>query len=305
VRRRAAALLGAAALDLLVGEPPAQAHPVVWLGRAISLAERTAPRGGHARQLTWGAVLAGGLPLVAALVSGVAGRVCRRCGPAGVLAEAAMLKPAFALGALVGAGGIVRRALDLGDLARAREELRSLVSRDTGSLDGGLVAAAAIESLAENLTDSVLAPWLAYVAFGLPGAYAYRAVNTLDSMIGYHGRYEYLGKAAARLDDLLNCLPARVGAVLLAAAAPAGLGSCTRALRTALRDAQRTASPNAGWTMAAMAGALGVRLEKVGAYALGDGRIPDSVDIARAQRIVLGAAGLALMALALGLGRRA
>ena len=292
-QERAVVLAVAALLDLLAGEPPARLHPVVWMGRVVAGLERSAPRQGRRRQLAWGAAVALVGPAGAALGAAVARRAIRRLGPVGLLGEAALLKTTFAVRALVAAGSAVQAALDAGDEAGARAALRSLVSRDTMALGPPLLAAAAIESLAENTTDSFLAPWLAYALAGLPGAFAYRAVNTLDSMIGYRGRYEYTGKAAARLDDTLNLVPARLAMALLALAAPAGGGSPLRAVRAARRDRGVTASPNAGWTMAAMAGALGLRLEKVGAYALGDGRDPAAPDIGRARRIVLATAALA------------
>ena len=136
------------------------------------------------------------------------------------------LKPVLSLRALAGAAAQVEQALEAGELDQARQALRSLVSRPTGGLTAPLVASAAIESLAENLPDSLLAPVLYYLIGGLPAAYAYRTANTLDAMIGYRDpRYEYLGKAAARLDDLLNLAPARFGGlalILAAAARPAG-----------------------------------------------------------------------------------
>lgn len=298
-------LLTAVALDAALGEPPARLHPVVWLGQLAAALERRAPQRGRGRQLVWGAATALALPTAAALVGALAGRACRALGRAGWPVEAALLKGAFAVRALVVAGEAVRRALVAGDDEAARGALRALVSRETADLTPGLMAAAAIESLAENCTDSVLAPWLAYLCFGLPGAWAYRAINTLDSMIGYRGRYEYLGKAAARLDDAVNWLPARLAAAALLVAAPAGRGSACRAMGTAVRQHRRTASPNAGWTMAAMAGALGVRLEKRGAYVLGDGPEPGPEDIRRAQRIVMATAALALApALGAWLARR-
>ncbi len=169
-----------------------------------------------------------------------------------------------------------------------------IVSRDTSALPPELVAAAAIESVAENASDSFVAPVLAFAAFGLAGALAYRAANTLDAMIGYHGRYEHLGKAAARLDDLLNVVPSRLAAALIALASPFGGGDAVRAWRIARRDHGRTESPNAGWPMAAMAGALGVELEKVDHYRLGDPLEPPSAShLRRAVRIVLGAMALA------------
>jgi len=287
-------LVAAIALDLVAGEPPGQIHPVVWLGRLIAALDRRAPRGGRSSQLAYGAAM---VAIVAGLSAAVAARLSRMAGPVpgGRLGQVWLLKTTFAVRALLAAGEAVRRPLEAEDLDDARAALRSLVSRETAHLPPGLVAAAAIESLAENLTDSALAPWLAYAPFGLPGAAAYRALNTLDSMVGYRGRYEHLGKAAARADDVVNLVPARLCALLIAAAAPAGGGSPARAWRTALRDHGRTASPNAGWTMAAMAGALGVELEKAGHYRLGEGRQPDPADIRRAQRI-------AAVALALGAG---
>jgi adenosylcobinamide-phosphate synthase len=186
----------------------------------------------------------------------------------GVVLESLLLKPAFSVRALFEAAQAVERALGRGDADAARESLRSLVSRETGTLSESEIAGAAIESLAENTNDSIIAPALAYVLFGLPGAYAYRAVNTMDAMLGYRGEYEWLGKAAARLDDVVNLVPARVTAILLVLASVMR-GSGRAALRAAVRDHARTASPNAGWPMSAMSGAIGVRLTKQGAYTLG------------------------------------
>jgi len=149
------------------------------------------------------------------------------------------------------------------------------------------LSAAAIESLAENASDSFIAPLFYYRLFGLPGAFAYRAVNTLDAMIGYHGRYEFLGKVAARVDDALNVVPARVTALLLVIAARFTRDNARRAWQTMRRDHTRTESPNAGYPMSAMAGALDVRLEKVGHYRLNEnGRAPQPRDIRRAARLV-------------------
>jgi len=142
-----------------------------------------------------------------------------------------------------------------------------------------------------------MAPLVAYALFGLPGAVAYRAVNTLDAMIGYRGRYEYLGKAAARLDDLLNLIPARLTAGLLLVAGALARADVAGGVRVLGRDRRRTASPNAGWPMAAMAGLLGVTLEKPGHYRLGDGTAAvGAADIDRAWRIVAIAAALAAIA---------
>src|SRR4029077_4357780 len=160
----------------------------------------------------------------------------------------------------------VSRALARGDLAAARQGLASLCSRDPAALDGPALAAATIESLAENASDSVVAPLFYFALFGIPGAVFYRAVNTLDAMIGYHGRYEYLGKAAARFDDLLNLIPARLTAWLLLGAGSLTAADATRGWSICRRDGGNTESPNAGRPMAAMAGLLGVELVKAGHY---------------------------------------
>ncbi|MFO8143238.1 MAG: adenosylcobinamide-phosphate synthase CbiB [Dehalococcoidales bacterium] len=160
------------------------------------------------------------------------------------------------------------------NLDRARSALQALVSRDTSSLPRPLLVSAAVESTAESACDSFVAPLLFFLIFGVPGALAYRCVNTLDSMIGYHGKYEYLGKFPSRLDDVLNYIPARITAMLVVAAAFFSGRDYRRSWRVAFGEHGQTDSPNAGWPMAAAAGAMGVRLEKVGQYRLGNGSPP-------------------------------
>jgi adenosylcobinamide-phosphate synthase len=274
-----AAVLVALGLDLL-GELPATWHPVVWFGKLIRRLERTAPQG-HLPQLLYGAamlVLAAPAALrPAAIVQSLAKRVRaeaiqRGCAGGGIimyaLIEGVALKPLFALRMLAEAGRSVRQALEEHNLPAARQALQSLVSRERSELTAELAGAAAIESLAENLSDSIVAPLFYYTLFGLPGAAVYRLFNTFDSMVGYHGQYEYLGKAAARLDDALNLLPARLTALLIIALTPLFGGNRLTAWQIWRRDAHRTASPNAGHPMAA--GALGLQLEKIGHYRLGN-----------------------------------
>lgn len=287
--------LAAAALDLLLGEPPAAMHPVVWMGRTLRSLERLAPRD-ETFQLVYGAAMVAIASALAAAL-GVAVRLLPR-GPVRALAAAWLLKTTFSLRALLEAGRRVEEALERGDSARARAALSDLVSRPRGDLDDAHTASAAIESVAENLTDSYVAPLLCYAAGGLPAALAYRAVNTADAMVGYRGRYELLGKASARVDDALGWIPARAAAAALVAATPLVGLDLRRALETSVRDHRRTESPNAGWTMAAVAGALGVWLEKLGHYRLGDGRAPVATDVARARRLVLAAAVLSTVAVA-------
>ncbi len=297
------ALAVALGVDVIGGEPPASIHPVVWMGRTIALLERRAPCG-EGRRLIYGAgmvaLCAGLFVLPAWLLEQSLQRVRGQGGALGValgtVALGLCLKPAFAVRALLRATADVGAALTAEDLPGAREALRSLVSRDTATLPPPLLAAAAIESVAENSSDSVVAPLFYFVLWGLPGAMAYRVVNTLDAMIGYRTpRYEHLGKVAAYLDDLANLLPARLTGLLFVLAAPAVGGRPVEAWRVMRRDHRLTASPNAGWPMSAAAGALGVTLEKAGCYRLNlQGRQPTGGDVWRALRLTRAALALGI-----------
>jgi len=232
----------------------------------------------------------------------VAGRRLTRALLLGVL-----LKQTFSIRRLLEEGARVAESLERGQLEQARFQLRALVSRPTEELSSELCAAAAIESLAENVADSIAAPLLFYSLFGLPAAAAYRVVNTADAMFGYRGETEWLGKSAARLDDALNWAPSRLSALALTGASllQRGRDAAASAWLTWRRDGGRTASPNAGRPMAAMAGALERRLEKRGHYVLGDGhREPDAGDIRAALQLTgLAAALLAAAALLWGARR--
>ncbi|MSQ05607.1 MAG: cobalamin biosynthesis protein CobD [Dehalococcoidia bacterium] len=284
-------------LDLAGRELPARLHPTVWIGKTVALADRISPKG------RVGGLIAGGL--IALLIPGLwaAAAWFAVQGLQGVhsvayiLVGAVWLKSTFSVRMLHGVAGSVRDRLLRGDVASVRQEMRSLVSRDVSALTAEQMTAATVESVSENTTDSFIGPWLAFALFGLPGAVAYRAVNTLDSMIGYHGKYEYLGKASARLDDLLNLAPARLSALLLLAGSALLPGQrLAGAWRIMWRDHGRTASPNAGWTMSGMAGALGVELEKVGHYRLGDPTRPlEPADITRAVQSMYLIAALGLV----------
>ena len=268
------ALLLALALDLAAGEPPNRLHPTVWIGKTVALAERIAP-GPHSSstvQLAAGAVMGLLIPAAWAAAAWTVSYGLLQLHPlAYLVVVAAILKTTFSVRMLHRVAADIGRILSSGDLIEARRRMSALVSRDTSQLTIGQMAAGAIESVAENITDSIVGPLLAFALFGLPGALAYRAINTLDSMVGYHGRYEYLGKASARLDDIVNLVPARMTALMLWLATVALPGmSARRAWRIMLAHRGRTESPNAGWTMAAMAGGLDVTLEKVGHYRLGD-----------------------------------
>lgn len=297
----AGVLLLALAIDLALPEPPNALHPVVWMGRAISALERLADRRGRTAVFLIGLGMAIALPAAFGGAAWLAMLGLRELGGVPYLIGGALLlKTTFAVRGLARAAQDTQRSLEGGDMRQARNSLRSLVSRDAATLSTPLAAAAAIESVAENTTDSYIAPWLAFALFGLPGAFAYRALNTLDSMIGYHGKYEYIGKASARLDDAANLLPARIGAMLLIAAGALSGMPARRGLHTVLTERRLAASPNAGWTIGAMAGLLGVELEKPRHYRIGGGfPQPSAAHIGAAVRLAYIVASLgALLALA-------
>jgi adenosylcobinamide-phosphate synthase len=295
-------LLLALVLDALFGDPPNRFHPVVAMGSFIRWASQRTPASGNARQFIYGMIfmLIGialfSLPLIA-LQS-----LLQPYPWLAVIVNALLLKVTFSMRRLLEAGREVETALAQGNLPEARRAVSwHLVSRNTNALGEGHVSSATTESLAENLPDSFIAPLLAFAIGGLPLAWAYRFINTADAMIGYHDeKHEYLGKFAARLDDLLNWIPSRLGGLFIAlAAAPFASGSLGHAWRTMLAQHNRTASPNAGWPMSAAAGALGVTLEKINYYMLEGGpHLPDVAAIRRARRLILAASLLSSLFIA-------
>jgi adenosylcobinamide-phosphate synthase len=268
-------LLLALAIDLSLGEFFPPLHPVVWMGKLTSLGMRIAPRRGQWAQVSYGGVL---VVLVLAIFVLPAFFLLSYLHElnvvAYVLVGAFLLKSTFSIKELRRAALKVKELLQDGKLGRARAEVKALVSRDTGRLDEPHLVSATIESVAENTSDSFIAPLFFFLLFGVPGAIGYRVVNTIDAMIGYHGEYEYLGKFAARLDDVLNFIPARLSGLLLVAAAFLLGMSGKKAWRVMLRDHAKTESINAGWPMSAAAGALRTRLEKLGHYRLGNANNP-------------------------------
>jgi adenosylcobinamide-phosphate synthase len=221
------------------------------------------------------------------------------CKP-GWMIDVALISTTLSMRGLATAAGNVERGVYEGRLERARARLARFVGRDTEDLSESEVCRAAVESVAENTSDGVVAPMLYGVLFGAPGALAYKAVNTLDSMVGYRRPpYEDLGWASARLDDLANLAPSRL--TMLSTAAISGRPLST--LLTALRYGPLTTSPNAGMAEAAFAGALGVRLGGANTYGgvlregplLGDGRLPVPEDIRHAVRLMRRCCALACL----------
>jgi adenosylcobinamide-phosphate synthase len=270
--------LGAAAgvmADRLLGEPPTVAHPVARFGTVMRGVEgqlyRDARDAGAAH-----AAVGIGLALAAGAALG---------------SPAAAAYVAVAGRALAGAALDIEAALVCDDLAAARAQLPALVGRDPSCLDEPEIVRAVVESVAENTVDAVVAPALWAAAAGAPGVFAYRAVNTLDAMVGHRSsRYEQFGWASARLDDVAGLIPARITAGLVAAVRPRSAASVARAVR---RDAPAHPSPNAGIAEAAFAAALGVRLGGTNTYGdrvehrprLGGGRAPRAADIRAAVRL--------------------
>ena len=278
-------LLIALTLDLALGEPPNTWHPIAWLGKLISLEMKLAPDTGKVRQVVYGSsmvLLTLGLivlPIYFLLA------FLKEINPVIYIAIAGLLlKYSFSLRGLGQAVNTVKRFIARNNLTAARTSLKALVSRDTGNLSQSQVISATVESAAENSSDSFVAPLFYFLIFGVIGAIAYRIANTFDAMVGYHGKFEYLGKFAARLDDILNFLPARITGMMMVLAALMCKKNMPQAWHTMLRDHKRTESPNAGWTMSSIAGALGVQLEKVGHYKLGDSHNPLSLDTINASQ---------------------
>lgn len=289
-------------LDAAVGDPR-RGHPVAGFGSAFSAVERRFWADSRRRGLACTGAAVGSVAVVAALAE----RAARRR----PLTETALI--AVATWVALGGTSLAREAavmaghLERGDLPAARQRLGHLCSRDAAGLDEAELARAAVESVAENTSDAVVAPLLWAAVGGVPGVLAHRAVNTLDAMVGYRTpRHVRFGWAAARLDDLLGLAPARLTAGLVAALAPLVGGAPQAALRAWRRDAAAHPSPNAGPVEAAFAGALGVRLGGSSTYAghvedrgrLGDGPSVVSADLPRTVRLSR-AVGLAALGVAL------
>jgi adenosylcobinamide-phosphate synthase len=258
----------ALALDLALGDPAHRLHPVRLLGGFITLAERVLRRTPLPDRAA-GVILA---VVTAATSAGAAFALTlvawRYAGPAGGVAlDAVLVYFALAGRALALEGRGIARTLAAGDLAAAREALTLIVGRDTHDLDEAEIARAAIETLAENSVDALVAPAFWALVLGPPGAWLHKAASTLDSMVGYRSeRYARFGTASAKLDDALAWLPARLAIPLVAAAAPLAGAQSARAISIGLRDRLLHASPNSAHGEAAFAGALGVQLGGVAHY---------------------------------------
>jgi adenosylcobinamide-phosphate synthase len=285
----AAGLALGAVADGLLGDPRRR-HPVAGFGSLALALERRLWRDARSPGVAYAVLLTGGATGLGAVLSrAAAGRPLLRTG-----VTAAATWTVLGGTSLGRAASTMNRHLADGDLAAARAALPALAGRDPRALDEAGLARATVESVAENTSDAAVAPLFWGALAGMPGLLGYRAVNTLDAMVGHRSaRYARFGWASARLDDVANWIPARLTAALTVACAPLAGGSASGALRTWWRDGAAHPSPNAGRCEAALAGALGLRLGGRNVYGsrtedrpfLGDGRLPTADDIARAVRL--------------------
>ncbi|GAA3034155.1 cobalamin biosynthesis protein [Gordonia defluvii] len=276
--RTAAGIAVGALADSVIGDP-LRWHPVAGFGRLAAALERRAYAPTRVRGAAFTAICVG----MAALAGGVLGRL-------GALGVAVATWTALGGRSLADVGAALADALDAGDIESARALVPSLCGRDPAALDEGGICRAAVESIAENTSDAAVAPLLAAAVAGAPGVLAYRAINTLDAMVGYRtDRYREFGWASARLDDVANYLPARLtGGLAVVCGSRAGA-----AVHTWRRDARRHPSPNAGVVEAAFAGSLGIALGGATAYhgyvedrpVLGEGPGPGVADLRAAVRL--------------------
>ena len=297
----AGAMVVAMATDALLGWPDRLfariGHPVVWVGKAVAALDAYANRESDSPAARRSAGIAAAL-IVIMLAAGI-GLAMQRLMPSGLrgaVLSGILAWPFVAFRSLYDHVAAVRDPLRSGNVEAARKAVSMIVGRDPDTLDEAGIARAAIESLAENASDGIVAPIFWGVLFGLPGIIGYKAVNTLDSMIGHRSpRHEAFGRAAARIDDVANFIPARLSGFLFALLAGR---EWSRAMSCMQKDARQHRSINAGWPEAAMAGALGIRLcgprSYNGAMANepwlnGSGRDPAAADITRGLELYVGA----------------
>ena len=289
-----AIFLLAVGYDLLLGEPPARIHPVVWIGKLISFLRA------HARPTkAMGFALAAAVIIITVLAGSFLVWAANPIPFLPILVSAYLLKSTFAMRCLLQVSLDIGKMIDE-DMNEAKKMLPALVGRETATLSKVQAASAVIESLSENYVDSILSPIFYYLLFtpfglGLEAALAFKAISTMDSMLGYKTKgLKELGFAGAKLDDVANFIPGRLSILFMALARP---GKATDTLRTAFRYHAATPSPNSGWPMSAFAGALGIRLEKPGFYTLNeDGTQPQTSDIPKAIGLMKAVIGLTLAA---------
>ncbi len=278
-------------IDLVFGEIPDNAHPTVWIGKAIAWLKPRLKNPNPKAEKINGVFLCVGVIVLFAVPVGFGLWGIRQIPVVGwfvyVVVSAVLLKTTFALKCMRHYTLPIEEALKNCDLDGARKWLYYIVRRDPKTLDDRHVLSAAVESIAESTTDGVTSPFFFYALFGVPGAFAFRVINTLDSMVGYKDKENVnIGWFSATMDTITNYIPTRLTAVFMVVSAMLLGNNWRNSWRILMRDKNKTASPNAGWTISAMAGALNTQLEKKGYYALGDGEAIAPEDITRALRIM-------------------
>jgi adenosylcobinamide-phosphate synthase len=283
-------------IDLVFGEYPNSIHPTIGIGKMISHLKRKAKSPNPRIEKANGVLMALTIMLIVALPV-FALLFWLRTLPYGeilyILVGAILFKATFAIRGMGQYTLPIAKALKQNDLAGARKWLPYIVRRDPNTLNERQIISAAVESIAESTTDGITAPFFFYALFGVPGAFAYRVINTLDSMVGYkNAEFKNIGWFSAKMDTITNYVPARVTAYLMVAAAFILREDWRESYRILQRDKHKTASPNAGYTISAMAGALNIQLEKQGHYTLGDDHGISHEHIPKALRVMTVTAAL-------------
>ena len=302
-----AALLTGFVIDFFVGDPYSIPHPVVGIGKWISFFDRKLRRGNsNPKDVGRGALTVVLVALISTAVPFAVSALAWRLHPVVYyLVESVMCWQILAARQLFREGKKVQRALEAGDTEGARYAVSMIVGRDTNVLDENGICRAAVETVAENASDGVIAPLCWTILFGAAGGFFYKSINTMDSMLGYKNeKYLYFGRAAAKTDDFVNYLPARLSALLMIAACPLCSLDGKNAWRVFRRDRYKHASPNSAQTESVCAGALRVRLAGDAVYGgvvhkkefIGDPlREIEPKDITRAGRLMYAASGLTLL----------
>jgi adenosylcobinamide-phosphate synthase len=278
-------------IDVVFGEIPDRAHPTVWMGKIVAYVKPKMKNSNpQVEKLSGIGLVVGLIALFAVPVSLILWAI-RQIPVWGwliyIVVAAVMLKATFALKCMRFYTAPIEKALKANDKEAAKKWLRFIVRRDPDKLDERHMISAAVESIAESTTDGVTSPFFFFAIFGVPGAVAFRVINTLDSMVGYKDAINVnIGWFSAKMDTLTNYIPSRLTAIFMVAAAGLLGRDWRNSWRILMRDKNKTASPNAGWTISAMAGALETQLEKEGYYALGDGKTIHAEDISSAWRIM-------------------
>ena len=277
-------------IDLVLGEYPDRIHPTIGIGKMITFLKRKSKSQNPKVEKANGVLMALTIILVVSLPIFVL-LFWLRLLPYGeilyIIVGAILFKATFAITGMGQYTKPIAKALKQKDLAEARKWLPYIVRRDPNSLNERQIISAAVESIAESTTDGITAPFFFYALFGVPGAFAYRVINTLDSRVGYkNAEFKNIGWFSAKMDTITNYIPARVTAYLMVVAAFILREDWRESYRILQRDKHKTASPNAGYTISAMAGALNIQLEKQGYYTLGDDHGITAEHIPKALRVM-------------------